>query len=482
VTDGAGVGLAGIDVRVWDDRFELEAQATTGADGGYEIDGLFSGRYYVDFVDPAGVYLAEAYDNISSIDLGTPVFVGAGPVNGIDAVLDGFGPGPGGGGVRGVVTDAASGAPIQGVRVSCSDASLGFIDGCSTTTAADGSYQLGGFLPEGSVVVRFRAADGFHAAEWYDDAPTAQQATPIPVVQGLWSDGVDAALEPAGGISGTVTNEGGGAYSRTSITAFRWVGTGWVEQARTDVFYDTGYELLGLPEGTYRVKFRGGSIFNPTFGVEEFYDDVLTLDAATDVVVTVGSVTPGIGAVLGNLDGGESAIANPSFDDDLDGWTTESTDGSSVHHGGVDVAGSALSGSMEVVSSGGAGSASAAQCVAVDEGTGLRFGVWSRVAGSGAVRASVRLEFFADPECSGEVIGAASSGVIVGAHDWLPVTGVASAPSGAVAVRLALVLDEPDSVAFTAHWDEVEANVDGALIKADGFESGSGGSWSATTP
>ena len=188
--------------------------------------------------------------------------------------------------------------------------------------------------------------------------------------------------------------------------------------------------------------------------------------------------------MLGNLDGGESAIANPSFDDDLDGWSTESTDGSSVHHGGVDVAGSALSGAAEVVSAGGTGTASLAQCVAVDGGSGLRFGAWSRVSGGGAgsPAASVRVEFFADAECSGEAISVATSGVIVGNHDWRPISGVASAPSGAVAVRLDLMLRSPGGTAFIAHWDEVEISMDGGIIMADGFESGTGGSWSVTTP
>ena len=295
--------------------------------------------------------------------------------------------------------------------MSCSDEFFGFVDGCSTTTAADGGYQLGGFLPEGSYVIRFRAADGFHATEWYDDAPTSQQATPVPVVPGLWSEGVDAALEPAGGISGTVTNEGGGALlanldHRLPMDRNR---VGSSRPARMSSTTPT-MSLLGLPEGTYRVKFRGGPIFNPNFGVEEYYDDVLTLDEATDVVVTIGSVTPGIGGMLGNLDGGESAIANPSFDDDLDGWSTEFSDGSSVHHGGVDVAGSALSGSVEVVSVGGVSTASVDQCVAIDGGSGLRFGAWSRASGAsaGSPDASVLLEFFADAECSGGVIGTAS--------------------------------------------------------------------------
>jgi len=200
--------------------------------------------------------------------------------------------------------------------------------------------------------------------------------------------------------------------------------------------------------------------------------------------VAVGSVTPGIGAVLGNLAGGEGAIVNGSFDDDLDGWSTDPTGDSSIHHGSVDLVGSALSGSAEVVSAGGTGTAGVAQCVAVDGGSGLRFGAWSRVAGgaAGSPAASVRLEFFADPECSGEAMSAATSGFFVGNHDWRPISGVASAPSGAVAVRLDLGLGNPEGTAFTAHWDEVEISVDHVVIMADGFESGDGGAWTVGAP
>ena len=275
---------------------------------------LYRGRYSVEFRDPAGVYPGEAYDDVASLDLATPVMVDDATVFGIDAVLDGSGTGPGGGGIRGVVVDATTGQPIEGIRVRCVDEFYGFVSECTTHTTADGSYQLAGFLTDGEYLVSFTAPNGGWADEWYDDAIQAQSATPVSVVEGAWSDGVDAALEPAGAISGTVTNAGGGAFSLLTVTAFRWNGTGWEPYKIAQRAYETDYEIGGLPEGTYRVKFRGGSAASP--------------------------------------------------------------------------------------------------------------------------EASMRLEFFADAECSGGVISAATSGIVVGAHDWLPVSGVASTPSGAVAARL----------------------------------------------
>jgi hypothetical protein len=483
VTDGGGVGLEGIGVRVWNQEFEIEDEGVTAADGGYVVDGLFSGRYYVDFVDPAGSYPGEAYDDVPSIDLATPVLVGGDTVDGVDAVLDGSGPGPGGGGIRGTVTDAATGDPIGGIRVSCVDAQLGFIDGCSSTTAADGSYQLGGFLPAGTYLVKFRANDGFYATEWFDDARPGETPTPIPVEIGFWSDGIDAELEPAGGFAGTVTNEGGGAYSLTTITAYRLVDNAWVEFASTFTAYESEYELLGLPAGVYRVKFRGGSIFNPSFGIEEFYDDVLTIDEGTDVVISVGSIVPGVNAVLGNLDGGEGPVANASFDTELDPWALDASTGSSIHHGTIDVEGSALSGSAEIVGFDAVGRSTLSQCVAVAGGAGYRFGAWSRIIGAvGAPSATVRLEFFENAECAGPAIGAGSSSAADGPFDWRPVAGVVSAPETAMAARLDLILESDSSSAFTAHWDAVEVRVDRDVITADGFEAGSPSGWDHVTP
>jgi hypothetical protein len=281
-----------------------------------------------------------------------------------------------------------------------------------------------------------------------------------------------------------VTNEGGNAYSRTTISAYRWDGSSWAEYARTDVFYSTEYELLGLPEGVYRVKFRGGSIFNPSFGIEEFYDDVLTIDDATDVAVSVGAVTPGINAVVGDLGGSSRTLDNPGFEGSLDPWELDAAAAASVHHGAVDISGSALSGSAEVVGVDAQGGSAVRQCIAVEAGSSYRFGGWSRAAVSGSVEPTVeaRLEFFGDPDCAGSPLTAAVSPVRTGAHDWRPVTGVASAPVEAAAARLALVVHSPAPATFTVHLDEAFAGPDTDLVFADGFESATVSAWSLPVP
>ncbi|MCU0305709.1 MAG: carboxypeptidase regulatory-like domain-containing protein [Thermoanaerobaculales bacterium] len=484
VTDGSGQPLQGIEVRAWDDRFELAGETATGPDGTWEIIELYAGRYSVEFSDPQGVYPGEAWNDVASLELATPILVGDGPVTGIDAALDGSGPGPGGGGIRGLVTDDSTGAGVGGIRVRCFDELFGFVDGCSVVTDADGSYRLGGFLESGSYTLLFSAPDGDWVDEWYDGVRPPEQPTPVAVVEGAWTDGVDAGLEPAGAIAGTVTNQGGNAYSRLNVTAFRWQGGVWQPFAVTDSFYDTDYELGGLPQGAYRIRFRGGSIFNFNFASEEFYDDVATIDAAVDVTVQVGVTTTGIDAVLGNLNGGVSGLDNPSFDDSLEPWGQGASGGAIVHHGQLDVTGSALSGSAEIVHAGDPGTTVLSQCLAVDADAGLRFGGWSQVttAPQAAPTVRARLAFHDDAACTGVPLGLASSASLTGPSGWRPVTGVATAPPGAVAARLTLELESHGPEGFTARWDEAFVDVAAEVVLADGFESGSTGLWSLGEP
>lgn len=319
VADGAGTPLAGILVQVYDDELALEAEAVTGPDGRYEVADLYRGRYSVAFTDPQGVYPGEAYDNVATLDLATPVIVDDAPVTGIDAVLDGAGTGPGGGGIRGVVTDAGTGAGIEGVRVRCVDELYGFVAGCSAHTLADGSYRLGGFLATGTYFVQISSVDGAWVEEWYDDVRPPLDPTPVAVTEGAWTDGVDAALEPAGAIAGTVTNQSGGGFPRLTATAYRFEDGAWQPFSGTTVVYDTDYRLDGLPAGSYRIRLSGSSIFNPSLGIVEFFDDSPTVDGAADVAVTVGVTTTGIDAVLGDLGGG-----GPIFFDGFDGGAASS--------------------------------------------------------------------------------------------------------------------------------------------------------------
>ena len=80
-------------------------------DGAYQIDGLPTGTYRVEFNDPARTYLSERYDDQLPIDEGTPITVTApGTTDRIDASLAKAAR------VTGTVTDGA-GEPIEGIFV-----------------------------------------------------------------------------------------------------------------------------------------------------------------------------------------------------------------------------------------------------------------------------------------------------------------------------------------------------------------------------
>ncbi len=477
VTDGTGTGLGDIDVRVFNDDFTLEAEATTEGDGSYAISGLFNGRYYVDFTDPSGTFPPEAYDDVTVLELATPVIIAdGGTATGIDAALDGSGDGPGGGGMRGVVTSETPVEPLAGIEVRCIAEDFSFVPGCSTTTAADGSYQLAGFLPAGEYYVGFRSNDGFQADEWYDDAFRLDQATPVTVIQGSWTDGIDAALTPAGGISGTVTNEGGGSFPLLTVTALTWDGSEWQPFKSFIAAYESSYQLLGLPAGSYRVRFRGSSIFNPESGIIEFYDDVETVEEGIDVSVTAGEITAGIDAVLGNL-----GLDDPGFDHDLEPWTLEVPTGSTLHHSELDRRGAPDSGSAEVLNRTGPGERfTLSQCIATLGGQSYLVGGWLRVAGGSAddPAAYATVDFHADSDCSGDPLASAATPTLAGDREWTRLAGEVTAPPETSSTRVTFVIDAGAVASFDAHWDDLFFEAPVALFE-DGFETGTLDRWSS---
>ncbi len=484
VSDGSGNGLEGIEVRVFDDELHLAGQATTAADGSYRVEGLFNGRYSVDFRDPSGTFPSEAFDDVPSLDLATPVQVAnGGTTTGIDAALDGSGSGPGGGGVRGTLTDASTGAPLPGIRVRCFDEFFGSVAGCDTVSGADGSYQLAGFLPAGDYLVGFRSADGFFVDEWYDDVPRLDQATPVAVSLGAWTEGIDAELEPAGRVRGSVTNESGGAFPLLTVTAFVRNGADWEPFKGSLTAFDTEYEILGLPAGDVRVRFRGSSLTNPSGGIVEFYDDVASVDLGTDVSVVAGQVTTGIDAVLGNVEGTASALVDPGFDHGLEAWAATLPEGSELLLGEVDLAGSSSSGSAEIRHrSGSEQRVSLSQCVAVRGEERFRFGGWLRVEGAAAMSSAplgwVQVELFSGSGCSGEPLAQAGTPALAGERGWSRLKAEVDTPAAAVSARVSYLLDSAAATGFDAFWDDLFFE-ERFLIFADGFESGTLSGWSS---
>lgn len=196
-----------------------------------------------------------------------------------------------GGGISGRVTGPDATTPIAGIAV----------DACRlddytwfwASTAADGTYSIGE-LPAGTYIVQFSDYGGTYAGEFYDNRPSWSQATHLYVGDDVPTQGIDASLALASRISGTVTAEGSGLPLqgiRVSVwlqDGYSWMG--WSTLSASDGTYEFG----GLIAGTYIVSFADD---NGTY-VEEFYNNQLGWDNATQFPVSVGATVAGIDAAM----------------------------------------------------------------------------------------------------------------------------------------------------------------------------------------
>jgi 5-hydroxyisourate hydrolase-like protein (transthyretin family) len=283
--------LAGIDVEAWHSTgsggWDNLAQATTPADGSYDLGNLQAGVYRVRFKGVAGVYLEQFFHDKPDAATADDVIVTAGATTaGIDATL--VAPGR----LTGTVRNAAA-AGLPGIHVDIYGPG-GSSPLESALTAADGSYVFDGLWP-GSYRLQFRDDSNAYFNQFYQDKPDLGTADPIIVVAGATTAGIDATLIAPSHIRGTVRSVGGAGLAAISVDAFRSDGVGdWVPVASAQTNVGGDYDLGGLKAGAYRVGFydTSGSY------VRQYYDDKATLDAAEDVVVGAGATAPGIDAAL----------------------------------------------------------------------------------------------------------------------------------------------------------------------------------------
>lgn len=298
--------------------------AETGSDGQYSMSAS-PGTYSVHFYDCAypSRYLSETYDDVERGDEATPVNVLPGQETIVDAALTL------GGGIAGTLSNQ-DGLPAQ-TCVDVYDPEQGWVGG--TRTEEDGTYAVGG-LRDGAYAVQFglRCADfeprpgpepkptasptavGTHTSssspvppppsgedygfvpEWYDDQPTFETATPVEVVLGQTTAGIDATLAPAGAIVGTViADETGDPISDVCVDAST------AEGAFGGYGYASGGEFVitGLVPGGYVVNFYDCAY--PGRYESEFYDDVALYNLAT-LVPVVGGEASSISAGLATME------------------------------------------------------------------------------------------------------------------------------------------------------------------------------------
>ena len=219
-------------------------EAVTGRAGTYTIAGLGSGRYTVEF-SPCG--------NQNLITVVAHVRVTARHTTaGVNAAMR-----PGGS-IAGTVT--AGSATVSGACVEVySGSSAEPVAFGSTGT--DGSYVATG-LPAGSYTVYFNdphcldSAPGL-APQWYNGQATQATAKSVSVTVGNTTPSIDAALQPDGEITGTVSASGSATpLSGACVTAFPQSANGSLPVVA--VTSATGYTLADMLPGQYRVQFSAG--------------------------------------------------------------------------------------------------------------------------------------------------------------------------------------------------------------------------------
>lgn len=210
------------------------------------------------------------------------------------AVLGGPGAGAAAteGSISGIVR-GPGGEPLAGVWVGAESNGPPW-DWGQSLTGPDGRYVIDGLLP-GPYRVGFESEQPDLLFEYYLDAHRYQDAVDVMVTAGGVRADVDATLEEAGSISGTVTGPSGLPLARVSVQ---------VEPASGECCFDTGtavtswegtFHVEGLSADTYVVHLQpgAGSVLAP-----EFYADQAVFEEATPVLVAQGVDVTGIDAQL----------------------------------------------------------------------------------------------------------------------------------------------------------------------------------------
>jgi hypothetical protein len=290
VTTG-GAPLEDIKVCAVEIGDEFVAQCTSsGPSGEYAISRLPAAEYTVDFYSLSGSYVTQYYDDKSLLAGATKVPVTAGGVTaGIDAAMVAAGE------IGGVVTDAASKAPLENIKVCAYESGGEALVQCASTSSG-GEYTISR-LAGADYTVEFYAVSGEYVTQYYDDKPLFAEANKVLVEGGKLHGEVDAAMTTSGQIAGTVTDADGGApVEDIKVCAHESGGEGVVACASTSASGE--YAITRLPAAEYVVVFES---VNGAY-LTQYYSDKSSLAEAVKVPVVNAATAVGIDAAMRPLE------------------------------------------------------------------------------------------------------------------------------------------------------------------------------------
>ena len=285
--------LSSFTVQVWDETGGYVASRFGASGGGYRIDGLDAGTYFVSI--DAQLFVAKRYDDLScpggppsgcDATTGSPVTVTLGAsTTGIDFALLPQGS------LSGTVRREDGGAPIRNASVQVYDASGGFFG--STYTDGSGSYRIHG-MDDGDYFVR--AATEAFEGELYEDLPCPAlqcdptTGSPVAVRTAAETSGIDFSLAAKATVAGSVTTSTGEHLYSASLEIYDTDGilSDWIS------LRGSGPYSVPMDAGTWFLVARGDSNFVP-----ELYDGISCPSSSCDVTAGTPVVVPAAGEVSG---------------------------------------------------------------------------------------------------------------------------------------------------------------------------------------
>ncbi|WP_190243168.1 carboxypeptidase regulatory-like domain-containing protein [Arthrobacter globiformis] len=272
----AGVDIAAVNVAVYntDNARAFPLYAEVQSDGSYRVSGLTSGNYKIRYSGYDSGALEQWHENGTSMATATTVAVAPGQdLSGIKATL-----------IKGATISGTVSAPA-GVRLTSTYVTAvseadPYRPGASVNS--DGTYKLKG-LAAGTYKLNFQGNSGA-LEEWFEDAQSEAEATPVTVTSGQDRTGINATLAKGASISGKVTlPEGVSPYS-VYVSLYR---TGETLPTGTAYLDDAGtYTFRGLLAGGYKLQFRGYE--NNSGVLQQWYSNATSIGTATEVAVTAG--------------------------------------------------------------------------------------------------------------------------------------------------------------------------------------------------
>jgi len=280
-----------------------------GSTGGYEIRRVPAGRYALQVDVPLGSGLAdEWYKNQSSMAAATPLTVSSGVnLSHVDIKLDRPAM------ISGNVTLPKAVSATK-ITVTAYDAAHKIAG--SASPSADGRYTIE-LAGAGSYRLFFDARDATGVlSRWSGDKPSFESATASTVTAGGDVEVAPVTLLMGGSVSGRITYAklAGTAWDMLTVSVYAGELVDgkpkYVTAATANA--DGTYRVVGLPTGTYRVRFELPYSLD---AIVAWYKNVPDFASSIPIKVVAGNATTGIDAdltILGTISGKVSLPAGAS--------------------------------------------------------------------------------------------------------------------------------------------------------------------------